>query len=148
MAVATEVSDTINLLRECNSGIKMGVATINEIMDYVSSEKLKEVLYRCKEKHERLDEDTKKLLKKYDEGGKEPNMMAKGMSWMKTNIMMSLKPTDSAAADIFTDGCNMGIKSLRKYLNEYEEAQEDVRDIAKRLISLEEDALVDVKEFL
>ncbi len=148
MAAATQVSDTISLLRECSSGIKMGVATLNEIMDYVNDEKLKTVLYRCKEKHERLDEDTKKLLKKYDEGGKEPNIMAKGMSWMKTNVMLSLKPSDSAAADILTDGCGMGIKSLRKYLNEYEEADEDVRDIAKRLIAIEEDALEDVKEFL
>ena len=47
-----------------------------------------------------------------------------------------------------TEGCNMGVKSLNKYLNEYEAADEVSKDIAKRLINLEEELAVDIRSFL
>lgn len=34
-------SDTIKLLRECDAGIKMGVASIEDVLDYVSNTDLK-----------------------------------------------------------------------------------------------------------
>ena len=32
--------DTIRLLRECDAGIKMGVSSIDEVLDYVNSDEL------------------------------------------------------------------------------------------------------------
>ena len=72
--------DTIKLLRECDAGIKMGVSTIDEVMDYVKSEKLKRYLNECKDEHDRLDVKLQKLLEKYKDDGKDPNPIAKGMS--------------------------------------------------------------------
>ena len=42
--------------------------------------------------------------------------MAKGMVWMKTNMQEIMHKSDSAIADLITDGCNMGVKSLTKYI--------------------------------
>ena len=75
-------------------------------------------------------------------------MMAKGMSWMKTNVELALHDSDHTIADLMTDGCNMGVKSLNKYLNEYEAADEESKDMAKRLIQLEEKLAVDIRDFL
>ena len=36
--------DTIKLLRECDAGIKMGTASIHDVMDYVKDEELKKLL--------------------------------------------------------------------------------------------------------
>ena len=36
--------DTIRLLRECDAGIKMGVSSLEQVMDYASSERLKHIL--------------------------------------------------------------------------------------------------------
>lgn len=36
-------SDTIKLLRECDAGIKMGVASIEDVLDYVSNTDLKNI---------------------------------------------------------------------------------------------------------
>jgi hypothetical protein len=47
-----------------------------------------------------------------------------------------------------TDGCNMGVKSLNRYLNEYEAADEISKDIAKRLINLEEKLAIDIRKYL
>ena len=140
--------DTIRLLRECDAGIKMGVESIDEVLEYVGSEGLSEKLSKCKAEHEKLNGEVQKLLDKYHDEGKDPNPIAKGMSWMKTNVKLSLKASDHTIADLITDGCNMGVKSLTKYLNEYKAADEVSKDIAKRLINLEEKLAVDIREYL
>lgn len=140
--------DTIRLLRECDAGVKMGISSIEDVLEYVGSEKLKTILTDCKNDHERLNEEIQELLEKYKDEGKDPNPMAKGMSWMKTNVKLALNDSDSTIADLITDGCNMGVKSLNKYLNEYKAADEVSKDITKKLINLEEELAVDLRDFL
>lgn len=140
--------DTIKLLRECDAGIKMGVNAIDEVMDYVSSDRLKKCLSDCRNEHEELKKEIRTLLDKYQDEGKEPNPIAKSMSWMKTGVKMALDQSDSTIADLMTDGCNMGVKSLSRYLNQYKAADEVSKDITKRLIKLEEELAVNMRAFL
>jgi hypothetical protein len=70
------------------------------------------------------------------------------MSWMKTNMKMNLEESDATIADLMTDGCNMGVKSLAKYLNQYKAADETSKDITKRLIKLEADLAADIRGYL
>lgn len=141
-------SDTIKLLRECDAGIKMGIASIDEVLEYVSNNKLKEFLNDCKNEHEKLKDTIQTLLDKFHDEGKEPNPMAKGMSWMKTNVKLVINESDKTIADLITDGCNMGVKSLNRYLNQYKAADEKSKDIAKRLIKLEEELGENIRQFL
>ena len=140
--------DTIKLLRECDAGVKMGVDSIDEVMDYVHSDKLRQILTDCKHDHVVLNDEIQSMLDEYGDGGKDPNPIAKGMSWMKTNAMLVMKESDSTIADHMTDGCNMGVKSLHRYLNQYEAAEEKAKRITKRLINIEEDLAIDIREYL
>lgn len=140
--------DTIKLLRECDAGIKMGVSAIEEVLEYVKSSKLKKYLEDSLKENDKVKDELQKLLECYHDDGKEPNAMAKGMSWIKTNVKLSVNESDNAVADLITDGCNMGIKSLNKYLNQYKAADEKSKDLAKKLIKLEEKLMGDIKEFL
>ncbi len=140
--------DTIRLLRECDAGVKMGTASIDEVLDRVKDGQFKELLSQCKREHNALEEEIRELLDRYQDQGKDPDPMAKGMSWMKTNMKMAMHESDKTIADLMTDGCNMGVKSLNKYLNEYQAADEVSKDIAKRLINLEEKLAVDIRDFL
>lgn len=141
-------NDTIELLKECNAGVKMGVSSISEVLPDVKNAVLRKKLSVCKDEHEKLGTETKALLNQYDDSGKEPNPLAKSMSWIKTNAKMMVSPTDETISDLITDGCNMGVKSLNRYLNEYKAAEEKAKDITKRLINLEEKLAVDVREYL
>ena len=140
--------DTIKLLRECDAGIKMGVSSIDDVLEYVQADPLKQRLNSCKKEHEELMHEVQKMLDEYHDDGKEPNPMAKGMSWVKTNVKMAWDHSDETIADLMTDGCNMGVKSLNKYLNEYEAASERAKDITKRLINLEEKLTTDIRSYL
>ena len=140
--------DTIKLLRECDAGVKMGISSIDDVLKYVNSEKLRKDLNDQREEHTKLDKEIQALLDNYHDDGKEPNPMAKGMSWMKTNMKLIMNESDHTIADLITDGCNMGVKSLNKYLNEYKAASEASKNVAKRLISLEEKLAKDIRGYL
>lgn len=140
--------DTVRLLRECDAGVKMGVSSINDVIDYVKNEDFKSYLSTCKNEHDKLESQIQSELDRFGDEGKNPNPIAKGMSWVKTNFKMALDHSDGVIADLMTDGCNMGVKSLNKYLNEYKAADERSKDIAKRLINLEEKLAVDIREYL
>jgi len=141
-------SDTIKLLRECDAGVKMGVTSINEVYEHVKAREFKDCLNRCKDEHEKLGDEIRLLLDRYRDDGKDPNPIAKSMSWMKTNMKLGLDDSDKTVADLMTDGCNMGVKSLNRYLNQYEAADEVSKDITKRLINLEEQLTVQIRQFL
>lgn len=141
-------SDTIKLLRECDAGIKMGVTSIQDVLEYVHDDKLRKCLADGKEKHEKLKDEIQSLLETYHDDGKEPGSVAKSMSWIKTNVKLVMDSSDETIADLMTDGCNMGVKSLNRYLNQYKAADEKTKDIAKRLIDLEEKLALDIRGFL
>lgn len=140
--------DTVKLLRECDAGIKMGVASINDVTGRVRSDSLRQTLNECRREHDVLQQEVDSLLTKYHDDGKNPNPIAKGMSWMKTNVKMAIESTDATVADLMTDGCNMGVKSLNRYLNQYKAADEVSKDITKRLINLEEKLAIDIRGYL
>ena len=140
--------DTIKLLRECDAGVKMGVSSIDDVLGYVHADGLKRLLTDCKEEHDKLNGEIQQLLTKYSDEGKDPNPIAKGMSWMKTNMKLVMNESDHTIAELMTDGCNMGVKSLNRYLNQYKAADEVSKDIAKRLINLEEKLAVDIRGYL
>lgn len=140
--------DTIKLLRECDAGIKMGVDSIEDILDRVRSKDLRRILSDCRQQHEKLKVEIQELLNRYRDDGKDPNPIAKSMSHMKTGMKLGLDDSDATIAELMTDGCNMGVKSLSRYLNEYAAADEVSKDICKKLIKLEEKLAVDMRDYL
>lgn len=140
--------DTIKLLRECDAGVKMGIASLEDVLDQVRSDTFAQALNKCKDEHEKLEDEIQVLLDKYHDDGKDPNPIAKGMSWMKTNMKMSMDDSDHTIAGLITDGCNMGVKSLNQYLNQYKAADAVSKDITKRLIKQEEQLVADIRKYL
>lgn len=140
--------DTIKLLRECNAGIKMGVSTLDDVMEHVQEESLRNLLAKSKATHTRLGNTTHEYLREYHDEGKEPAMMAKVMSKMKTGMKLDREGPDSTIAELVTDGCNMGIKSLYRYMNQYPVAEEKVKKLAREVADAEETLVKDLREYL
>ncbi len=140
--------DTVRLLRECDSGVKMGISSIDDVLSRVRSPELKGILARCKEDHAKLNSEIQTKLTEFGDDGKEPNPMAKGMSWMKTNMKLAVDASDETVADLMTDGCNMGVKSLSRYLNQYKAADDGSKEVTRKLIKLEEQLGTDMRQYL
>ena len=143
-----EFKDTVKLLKECDAGAKMAVSSIDEVLERVEASELKNLLQESKSHHEKLENDICSLLDNHNAEEKDPGPMAKGMSWMKTNMKMSWDGSDSTIADLITDGCNMGVKTLNRYLNQYQAADEKSKAICGKLISIEEQLCKDLRSYL
>lgn len=140
--------DTIKLLRECDAGVKMGIDSIEDVLSHVRSERLEKILTDNKNEHEKLSREIQELLDEYHDEGKDPPAMATLMSEMKTKIKLTVCESDAAIAGLMTDGCDMGVKTLSRYLNQYSAADEASKNIAKRLIRLEEQLAVELRDYL
>lgn len=140
--------DTVKLLKECDAGIKMAVSSFDEVLEDVSDSEMKQLLQESKAHHEELENEICELLISHGTEEKNPNPIAKGMSWMKTNMKMGMDNSDATVADLITDGCDMGIKSLNKYLNQYKAADYKSKDICNRLIAMEEQLEKELRKYL
>ena len=96
----------------------------------------------------KLQNDLQNALNDYHDDGKEPNPIAKGMSWFKTNMKMTMDKSDETIAELMMDGCNMGVKSLCHYMNQYKAADERSKGICRRLVSAEDKLSDNMREFL
>ena len=61
---------------------------------------------------------------------------------------MAFDYSDKTIADLITDGCNMGVKSLHRYLNQYYQADAESKGFANRLIKLEDNLTMQMRQYL
>ena len=140
--------DTQELLQECNSGCKMAIRSMKQVMEYVGDEKLKRLIEKYKYSHENLEEESSELLKEVGKEEKDPGMMATAFSWLSTETKLVMNNSDNEITHILMDGCNMGIQSIGEFSNKYAGASKEAKKIADKLIQLEEEFMQELKKFL
>lgn len=141
--------DTIKLLSALSYGAKMCTESLDEILKHIEDTQMREAVCQCKKGHELLNAKLEGMLEANSKEPKAPNIMAKGMTWMKINTELIMEKDDSkASAGLITDGCNMGIKLLNHYLNDYEDADESAKALAYDMIELQKACIEKVKIYL
>lgn len=140
--------DTIHLLQECDSGSKMAVSAIEDVLEKTNRSELHDLLMESKQHHEKLGNEIHATLQEHGLEDSSPNPLAKGMAWIKTNFKMNMDPSDETIAKLITEGCDMGINSLQEYMNEYTEADDRSKDLCRRLMSIEDALREDLRDYL
>ncbi len=141
-------NDSVKLLKECDAGAKMAVSSIDDVLDKISDQGLNDLLTASKSFHSELGNEIHSALSRFGAEDKEPSKVAKGMSWIKTSVKTGVDGTDKSVADVMTDGCNMGVKSLSKYLNKYKAADGTSKELCQKLIANEETLAVRLRMYL
>jgi hypothetical protein len=129
--------DSIRLLREVNSGCKNATDSFGQVLDFIKEKKLRKVVEKYNEVHVDIGDECHVLLNECGVDEKDPPSMAKAMMWITTEMKMMMDSDDSHIADLLADGCNMGIKSLSKYLRQYPDADIRASRLAGKLIDTE-----------
>lgn len=140
--------DTVKLLRECNSGCKMAINSMNQVKEYIQEEKLLKTIDEYDKKHRKLEDKISILLDESANEEKEPKKMAEVYSWVSTEMKLMIRDDSHEIAKIMMNGCNMGIQSLSRYINEYGNASAESLSIAKDLVKAEEEFMKALKQFL
>ena len=139
-------TDTQNLLKECDAGIQMGIDSIEDVIADIQNPRLRQILADSRKRHQNLKDRADTLIRCGEH--KSPNPMAKAMSAIKTEVKMALDGSDATAADLITDGCHMGIKSLYRYLNRYPNADVSARTLAVDTAIEEENLAREMRTYL
>lgn len=140
--------DTKNLLKECNAGTKMAVETLNQLLPSVHDREFKESLEKYRNAHVSFGDKLHSLANKGGTSAGDLSVMEKLSARIMTGMKLMLNDSDKKIASMLTDGCNMGIKSLNAYLNQYTGADNTSREIAGNIIRLEENMSEDLRQYL
>ena len=140
--------DTIRLLRECDAGVKMGISSIADVLGYAKSGELRDILNDSRLEHKGIEDELTDELSRFSDEGKYPNFVARGMAYLKTETKLMMHSDDKTVANLICEGCDMGVRSLSKYLNQYAAADERSKNIAKRIISVEESLSKNMRDYL
>ena len=104
--------DTINLLKECDAGCKMGIDAIKQVIDKVENKKLYDIIVKYLNDHQKLQNKITDKLNEFDCSEEQPSAISKTMSHMKINLKLVKGEHDKEIADLMTDGCNMALSVL------------------------------------
>ena len=74
--------------------------------------------------------------------------MSKPTPRISTDMKLMMEKDSHKIAEILIDGCNMGVKSLSRYLNEYKRATNEAKSVANRLIGIEQKLNDQIRQYL
>lgn len=142
------MSDTVNLLKKCDAGIKMGIDAIDEVLSHVRDDEFKTTLSEYKAEYNDIREEIEEMLDDFNVEDENPSSLSKGMATLKTELKLAFNDSDSGIASVITDGCNTGVKTLNRCLNDYDKADSEARDATRRLIGLMDKQSLDMRPYL
>ena len=142
------MTDTLELLKECDAGLIMATDSLEQVMEYASAGNFSNMLHKYYDEHQKIKADVDKKLEEHNSEGKKPNPMGRTASKGMTEMKLMINDSDQKIADLMMDGCNMGIKSVSRYMNQYPNSQEDVKEIANNIVVLEQNFLNELRQYL
>ena len=140
--------DTLHLLQECASGTDMAIRSLDDVLSGTQDDALRQVLLESKRRHEQLAGQTQQLLQRAGKPAKPANPAARTMSWMKTNAKLTFSPGNATIAELVSDGCSMGIRSLARCCNQYPAAGHEAHALARSLIAAEDELVMTLRSYL
>lgn len=140
--------DTVNLLQQCNAGCKNATDSMEQVRSFIQDENFAKLIAEYDKKHIDLGDECHRLL---NEGGvdeKDPSAAAKAFSWIGTEVKLMMDDSTKKIAELMVDGCNMGIKSVSAYRNQYRTASPESIRLAQHLIDTERNFMNDLLAYL
>ncbi len=151
----TEKNHTLMLLKQCSQGVETGVMSIVEALKHANDQSLREMLNDYKAEHERLRDEIQAHIEECAHGDPEETekntfsgSMAQTMAHMKMSVELTLMERDTKVAELITEGCDMGTRTLTQYINEYDKADQKSKNLAGKLVRMEDEMREKLRKYL
>ena len=141
-------TETIELLKEINSGCKAAVDSMDQVRTRITSPELKKIAEDCGARHTGIGEKCRKLLGDAGLGECNPTAVGMTMAHIGTEVKLAVDSGDKHIAKMLSDGAAMGIRSISQVLNNSPEASPESRGLAKELIAEEKGFFDDMMKFV
>lgn len=140
-----------DILDEVNKGAVMGMDAIKDILPKVEDKVFKEVLDGEYEKYKKISKRIEDIYEEYtikDEDPRETSTANKVMTKMMVDMKTMNDTSTSKLAELLMQGTNMGIIEGRRLLNKKDNIDEEVYDILKDFVEMQEDSIETLKKYL
>lgn len=143
-----KVNNHIEFLNYIYQNAEMGIVGINDIISKVKDEEFESLLNEQKSDYENICNEAIEILKKYGKEQQELNKMAKISSYMMSMMKTMKDPSTSNLAKMMMEGSNKGIIEITEKINNFKEKDEEIVDLANKLLETEQNNLDNLKKFL
>lgn len=142
-------NQNLNILDEVNKGATMGMDAISYVSEKVVDNDFKEVLNTEYNKYKDISNRVNNLYDNYS--NKEPhetNAMNKMMTWYGIQMKTMTDDSTSKLSELLMQGTNMGIIEGRRFLNQNQNIESDVKNILNDFVVMQEDSVETLKKYL
>ena len=137
----------IQFLNLIYQNAQMGLIGIDTVIKKVENEKMAKLIQEQRKEYEEFLEDARKILLKY--GAKEEEISKlKELSSKAMAEVMTMKKGDSEIAKLMMEGNQKGVLEITAELNQYHGDDEEILNLAKRLLATEEHNREEFKQYL
>ena len=143
------MKENINALDEINKGATMGMDAIHFIIDKIENDDFKKVVDKQYKDYENVSNTINKIYNKYnsEDNPHETGVVNKVMTWYGVEMKTLLDKSDSKIAELLLQGTNMGIIEGRRILNN-KALDEEVKDIMNKYVTMQEECVEKLKDYL
>lgn len=140
-------NDNIIFLNLIYQNAQMGVIGIDAVIDKVENEELAKLIKEQREEYEQFLDDTKEILLKY--GAKEEEISAlKKLSSKIMSEAMTINKDEKNIVKLMMEGNEKGVIAIQEKINMYENQDEEIVNLAKKLLATEEHNMEEFKQYL
>ena len=137
----------IKFLNLIYQNAEMGLFGIDTVIKKVENETIAKIIHEQKREYEEILADAKKILIKY--GAKEEEISKlKELSSKAMASVMTMGKSDKEIAKLMMEGNQKGVLEITSELNNYEGDDEEIINLAKRLLATEEHNREEFKKYL
>ncbi|SCK04453.1 Uncharacterised protein [uncultured Clostridium sp.] len=130
---------------------EMGTETIKHLIDITensTNNEFKDVLYSQYNEYKKIFNESEKMIKDRGNDPKDINKFQKITTYIMINMKTLTDKSPSHLSEMLIQGSTMGIIDATKRINQYDDADKDVLDLANRLLEFEKDNQEEWKKFL
>ena len=142
------MNDTISLLKECDAGLIMATDSLTQAINYAKAHNFSNMLRKYYDEHQKIKIDVKTKLMENNEKEDKPSVVGRTAAKGMTSMKLMLNDTDEKIASLMIDGCNMGIKNVSRYMNQYGESEEEALRLANSIVVLEQNFANELRQYL
>lgn len=126
---------------------EMGIIGIDSVLKKVKDEKIAKIISKQRKEYDTILEDAKKILLKYgaqeEKIGKVKEFASKMMS-----EAMTMNADDKKIVKLMMEGNEKGVIEIQEKLNVYQDKDEEIVNLAEKLLATEEHNREEFKDYL
>ncbi len=142
------MNENVELLNYIYQNSEMGVNTIKQLLDITNDAEFKENLEFQHNEYEDIHLEAKKALNQNGFDQKGISALTKIRTYLSISLSTLTDKSPSHIAEMLIVGSNMGIVNAIKNLKKYKNADENIKNLMKRLLRFEENNVQQLKKFL